>query len=308
MTAGCQSDRPMSDSATAPPPEALRLQQLMSRTGSFPLPVAFELLNKYSTKGMSVFDPFCGKGTALLAARALGLNAYGLDIAPEAVICSSAKLVELDLPPLIPYISALPQRCQSDLSSVPAGVKVFFHPVTLSELLAVRKRLTRDCSIGQSPVKECAIATLAILLGILHGHASYSLSISSAHAYAMAPAYVERYAERNGLTPPLRHVKACLLAKAARCIPDRQLPLVRWSISRGCATTAHTLFRNLRRKIDIILTSPPYLNAQTYSKDNWLRQWFLGYDHRILHPEYLETASVSKYEGRMVIALSTMFQ
>jgi hypothetical protein len=280
----------------------------MSRTGSFPLPVAFELLAKYSTKGMSVFDPFCGKGTALLAARVLGLSAYGMDIAPEAVICTSAKLGGLDLSLLIEYIDALPRRSQADPASVPPAVKVFFHPVTLSELLAVRKQLIEDRGADQRPVRECATATLALLLGILHGHASYSLSISSAHAYAMAPAYVERYAERNGLKPPLRHVKECLLAKAARCIPDRALPRVRWSVSRGCVMDAHLLFRMLRNKIDIILTSPPYLNAQTYSKDNWLRQWLLGYDHRALHTAYLETGSVPRYEAQMLTALSIMFR
>jgi DNA modification methylase len=71
---------------------------------------------------------------------------------------------------------------------------------------------------------------------------------------------------------------------------------------------AHLLFRMLRNKIDIILTSPPYLNAQTYSKDNWLRQWLLGYDHRALHTAYLETGSVPRYEAQMLTALSIMFR
>jgi len=83
---------------------------------------------------------------------------------------------------------------------------------------------------------------------------------------------------------------------------------VKWSVSRGSATEAHILFRLLRNNVDIIFTSPPYLDAQTYAKDNWLRHWLLGYDHRTLHASYLETGSTSKYEAQMVTALSIMFK
>jgi DNA modification methylase len=48
------------------------VQALMSRTGSFPLHVAYSLLRKYTQPPAVVFDPFCGKGTSLLAARLLG--------------------------------------------------------------------------------------------------------------------------------------------------------------------------------------------------------------------------------------------
>jgi DNA modification methylase len=70
---------------------------MMSRTGSFPLSLALSLVDRHSLPGETVLDPFCGKGTTLLAARLLGRKAFGMDVAPEAVICTAAKLSAVTL-------------------------------------------------------------------------------------------------------------------------------------------------------------------------------------------------------------------
>ncbi len=67
-----------------------------------------------------------------------------------------------------------------------------------------------------------------------------------------------------------------------------------------------TLFPSLVGKVGVILTSPPYLNAQTYSKDNWLRLWLLGYDHRGLHQSYIETGSVLHYGQKMKLVFEQL--
>lgn len=276
------------------------VHEIMSRTGSFPLHVAFTLLREFGTGSAVVFDPFCGKGTSLLAARMLGYAAYGSDVAPEAIVCSSAKLGDVSLGSLYSYIESLDAaRCQDN--SAPVDVLAFFHIATLSQILAIRQTLLADLSSVDSCRHDNAIFTLAALLGILHGHASYSLSIPSAHAYSMAPTYVRRYAAQHGLRRPERDVKECLRAKVARCL---RVPLpepVPWSVRRASALAASAAFPELLEKVDIVITSPPYLNAQTYAKDNWLRLWLLGYDFKVIRREYLATDSVQRYIDAMAI-------
>jgi DNA modification methylase len=275
------------------------VQGIMARTGSFPLRVAVDLLAEYGSSSGVVLDPFCGKGTTLLAARLLRLSAFGLDVAPEAVICSSAKLLNIDLEHLLIYISRLRIKGAGSLNEVPSSVKVFFHRKTLRQILSIRDALIRDAMSKERETRSNAVFTLAILLGIAHGHASYSLSISSAHAFSMAPDYVARYAALNGLEAPIRDVKSCLIQKAHRCL-DVALPEpVEGEVRLGSSLNCSSVFPELVGKVDLILTSPPYLNRQTYAKDNWLRLWLLGYDHKAIRRNYIETGSPRLYRQYM---------
>lgn len=246
---------------------------------------------------------FCGKGTSLLAARLLNLDAYGLDASPEAVVCSAAKLVDLTIEDVEAYLDAVPidaSRPSQDFRQIPARVHIFFHDSTLSQTLQWTLRLVQDLHSDSVKTKGCATFTMACLLGILHGHSSFSLSISSAHAYAMAPAYVARFAERNNLEAPRRDVRDCLRIKARRVLQSPRLPRVNWRVEPALAQDCVSIYPDLVGEVDMVLTSPPYLNAQTYAKDNWLRLWLLGHDYKSLLPRYLQTGSPPIYQEKML--------
>jgi DNA methylase len=278
------------------------VHEMMSRTGSFPLEVASRFIRRYCKSPSTILDPFCGKGTTLLAARLLGHRAYGLDIAPEAVVCSSAKLASVTLPAFTKYLTSIRLGLPS-LDAVPDTVLTFFEPTTLKQILSLRTRLLKDLRSESKSIRSHANFGLGCLLGILHGHASYSLSIPSAHAFSMAPSYVARFATTHRLRAPMRDVKACLLLKAAVLLQERLPNAVRGEVRHGCARELTSHFPRLKGKVDMILTSPPYLSAQTYAKDNWLRLWLLGYDQRELKGSYIETGSVSTYRGLMTDVL-----
>ena len=267
----------------------------MARSGSFPLSLALQLLSRHCPPGAVVLDPFCGKGTTLFAARILGLSAYGLDIAPEAVLCSRAKLANVQRGEIIDYINGLPLRGNRKVK-IPRRVKAFFHRDTLEEIIQVRDALSLDLG-GRN--HHNAQFCLAALLGILHGHASYSLSISSAHAFAMSPTYVRSYAARHNLTKPKRNVKDCLIQKISRCLTSELPPPVPGQVAAGSALNSAQIFQTLCGGVDVILTSPPYLHAQTYLKDNWLRHWLLNIDSLELKGNYIQTSSCKRYQHKM---------
>jgi len=278
------------------------LQTLMARTGSFPLRVPYRLLERHASGQTVVLDPFCGKGTTLLAARMLGHVPYGMDVAPEAVMCSLAKLVDVSLTGIEGYISGLPRlpsRRLRHATDTPQEIRCFFHPGTLAQLLATRDQLTADMESDDTSVRADAIFSMGCLLGVLHGHSSFSLSISSSHAFAMSPAYVSRYAAAHGLKAPPRDVRACLLEKASRCLRVPVRAPASFDVKVGSALVCSEVFPELTDKVDIIITSPPYLNAQTYAKDNWLRLWLLGYEYRSLRAQYIQTGSVRRYQEQM---------
>ncbi|MBI1976259.1 MAG: hypothetical protein HYS56_01980 [Candidatus Omnitrophica bacterium] len=274
------------------------LQTIMSRAGSFPLGIAYNLLSEYGGRSSIVLDPFCGKGTTLLAGRILGYPVYGIDIAPEAVVCTLAKLVDVSPESVRRYIHALPFNGSSH-ADVPMSVRTFFHPATLTQILGARNQLLHDVHSKEKELRVNAIFTLACLLGILHGHASDSLSVPSAHAYSMAPAYVKKFAAEHRLKKPIRDVKECLIKKTSRCLSVPLPKFMAFGVNQGSALTCSTIFPELVGKVDLILTSPPYLNAQTYAKDNWLRLWLLGYNYKDLKHDYIETCCVQRYGDYM---------
>jgi len=60
----------------------------------FPLEIPRRLLKLYSYPGDVVFDPFCGSGTTLVAAKDLGRSAVGCDISEAFVAISRARLAQ----------------------------------------------------------------------------------------------------------------------------------------------------------------------------------------------------------------------
>jgi len=291
-----------------PPTYGHPVHRMMARLGSFPPALARYLILGYSRRADVVFDPFCGKGTTLVEAILAGRTAIGSDVAPDAVVVTRAKVSGVRASSVNQCIEQMAGELECESGppgeDVPEEVRLFYHPQTLGQLLKVRRWLLRRARSSRS-----AQFLLGCLLGILHGKSSMSLSLPSAHAYAMAPAYVKRYAARHGLLAPKRDVVQCLRAKAAACISDKGAPRgeahVYLSSAENCSFDR---YNHLDGAVDLIVTSPPYLNAQTYAKDAWLRLWLLGWNYRDLRPRFIETGSVEKYRQRMSTCLTQMLR
>ena len=280
---------------------------MMARAGSFPPALAGHFIDEYSEPGDTVFDPFCGKGTAVLEAILRGRRAIGSDIAPDAVVCTRAKVTSVTWAEISEYIATLRYRRYA-LAGVPDNVKVFYHPRTLSRILCVRDQLLTDSRLDKDGRRGPASFLLGCLLGILHGHASYSLSVSCSHVFGMAPNYVRNYTARKGLEPPERDVRDCLRAKAQLVLEGQPVPS---GLAVVHESPAERLWFNdgwLDNRVSLVVSSPPYLNAQTYAKDAWLRLWLLGYDYRKAHSRYLHTGSPSIYRERMKPCLREMLR
>jgi hypothetical protein len=104
---------------------------------------------------------------------------------------------------------------------------------------------------------------------------------------------------KHSLLPPKRNVKKCLTAQISRCLGSPLPAITNFDVRKGSILQCTELFPELINRVDVILTSPPYLNAQTYAKDNWLRLWLLGYDYKALKPQYIETGSIIRYSEYM---------
>jgi SAM-dependent methyltransferase len=235
------------------------LHQICGYQGKFPsqLP-AYYLSQYFDPDYRSVLDPFCGCGTTILEAALAGRYVYGNDLSPLACLLSRLKL---DCPPRDQVISEIDSIDISGTApSPPADVSPFYHPETWRQLWCLRNQSRSD-------------ALTALILGRLHGHSPgffscFTFNVISVHGKSLRVAQ-----EKHGTKPEFRDVKHLLKRAAKRFMPE-----IGWSGEGKIFQESATNLSLDNNSIDLVITSPPFLDVIDYSDVNWLRLWFLGCD------------------------------
>ena len=267
------------DMASAPPHWAAcqtgheyTLHQLSPYIGKLKSIIARDLIEQYSRPGDLVVDMFCGSGTVPLEAACLGRRVFASDRSKYAIVLTKGKLQAPDSSEIaLAHVDGVLERAESlptpDLRSVPRWVRSFFHPRTLKEILQI------------AAVLKCQrrFFLLGSLLGILHHQRPGFLSFPCSHLVPYLRTekfprceYPELY-DYRAVAPRLRRKVERVLARPG--------PVFNESVSIRQSSASGV---SLPNEIDCVITSPPYMNALDYSRDNRLRLWFLG---EILHDQ-----------------------
>ncbi len=245
------------------------LHQLAPYIGKLKSGIAADLVCEFSNEGDLVVDPFCGSGTVPLSARLNGRQAFASDASRYALVLTKGKLsapktLATARRALEQAKAAVGSEPSPDLRRVPPWVRAFFHPDTLRDTIrwANVLRARRD------------FFSLSCLLGILHHQRPGFLSFPSSH---LVPYLRTRKFPRDEFPEmySAREVYSRLAAKVDRAYRRVEFPSV------GLKATVRNSFigrSNWPEHVDSIITSPPYMNALDYARDNRLRLWFLGQD------------------------------
>jgi hypothetical protein len=243
------------------------LHQLSPYIGKLKPQIARDLILTYTSPGDLIVDPFCGSGGIPLEAHLNHRRVIASDISPYAFVLTEAKLqpprsYEHAIGELEQVYRESQQRPDSDLNSMPDWVKQFFNPKTLAETI----KFADECLIQRKAF------LLACLLGILHHQRPGFLSYPSSH---LVPYLRDKkfpkcdYPEMYGY----RELLPRMAAKIARAYKTNPL------VDSRCSTQVlYSDIKDLRlpsSRVDAIITSPPYMNALDYRRDNRLRLWFL---------------------------------
>ena len=243
------------------------LHQLSPYIGKLKSIIAKDLIVQYSSPGDLVVDMFCGSGTVPLEAACLGRRVFASDRSKYAVVLTNGKLrapdsAEIALAELDGVLRRAESLATPDLRSVPRWVRSFFHPRTLKETLCITEILRR----------ERRYFLLGSLLGILHHQRPGFLSYPCSH---LVP-YLRTTKFPRAEFPELydyREVAPRLRRKVERALARPAAGSSQWV---GRIRQASASGVDLPTKIDCVITSPPYMNALDYHRDNRLRLWFLG--------------------------------
>lgn len=241
------------------------LHQLSPYIGKIKSTIAGELVERYTSPDDLVVDPFAGAGTIPFEAVLRGRRAFGADISPYAQILSKAKLspprsLNAALRSADKVLTDAANLPEPDLRSIPAWVRRFFHPYTLRETLKV-------AVVCRQPGNEFF---MACLLGILHHQRPGFLSYPSSH---LVPYLRDKKYPRSKFPEmyDYRELRPRLLAKVKRSY--KRFTAAPGSFVGFEATPVQEL--ELPPRVDALITSPPYMNALDYGRDNRLRLWFI---------------------------------
>ena len=192
-----------------------------------------------------VLDPCCGVGTTLLACREMGLKSLGFDVLPIAVFASTVKLSDYNKDVLKEYRRKITgaKFVKPDVSDVPNFVKRFFSNYALEDIYFLREEINKHVKNEM----EKRFFMLALV------NAAIRCS----------------YIKKDGAVLKIR---------------KRKVPSLRYVYNKMLNKMIHDLYSNLEKTdafvgygdcrglplddecIDVIITSPPYLNKTEYTK------------------------------------------
>jgi hypothetical protein len=217
-----------------------------------------------------VYDPFGGRGTTAVQANIEGHFAIHNDIHPLSIFLASARQY-------VPTFSELTKKVNTlDLSkpvpeeSEDAQLLPFFHPRTLSELKNLRNYMKED----ESPLMRF-IGLIA--LSRLHGHSTGFFSVYTFPQFSIPSEAQRKNNIKRNQIPEYREVKSRIIQKMKRDLSDPMPPFYHEFSKENyySLSSANSVPEIDSNSVDLIVTSPPFLDKVDYEGDNWLRHWFL---------------------------------
>lgn len=233
-------------------------------------------IEKLTTEGQVVYDPFMGRGTTLIESALLNRQPIGCDVNP---VCLSLARGRLNPPSL--------KEVEERLTNIKLGqipivsddpLLTFYHPDTLVDLHSLREYLKNKRDNIDHWIEMVALTRLS-------GHSSsdkpdsgyFSVYTLPPNQAASVKSQQKINAKRNQ-KPVRKDIKKIILKKTKSLLRNFKeapnFPKENKLLLSDCRFTPEIEDES----VDLIVTSPPFLDIVDYQQDNWLRLWFLGID------------------------------
>lgn len=264
---------------------------LCSYQGKLKPAIANFLVRDFVPENGTLLDPFSGVGTIPFEGALSGRKSYAFDISPAGVAISRAKvwnpdrmLVEAIFSELVDYVNARKHRQNSEqwMPNFNKELKDYYHPETLSEILAAREWFGL-----QHPWNQATSLILACTMHVLHGNRPYALSRRSHPVTPFSPSGETVY---KSLIEKVRQ-------KLDKSI-EAELPE---GFENGTVfeSDATNYWPEEVENLDAILTSPPFFSSTRFYSANWIRLWFSGwgeFDFKHGQQQFLETKQLNSFD------------
>jgi hypothetical protein len=250
--------------------------------------------------GDTLYDPFMGRGTTIVEGALFGRKVIGNDINPLSKILTEPRLCPPSMEEVERRLAQIKLEKRRDRST---DLSMFYHPNTESEILALRGYLARRLASRKEDYIDRWIRMVAT--NRLTGHSKGFFSV-----YTLPPNQATSRENQKKINkarrqkPEYRNVKELILRKTRsllRNVSDDQIERVSTAGESARLFTGgawHTK-RITDDTVDLVVTSPPFLDTVNYAQDNWLRCWFNHIDHKEVQTKLTVVRSVEEWVSVM---------
>ncbi len=234
-------------------------------------------VQRLTDPGDLVYDPFMGRGTTVVEAALLDRAVAGCDVNPLSRVLTKPRLAPPTLTQVSERLHALDLTFGDDYRE---DLTVFFHPETLRTICALRSYLRKRQTAGEMDGVDEWIEMVAV--NRLTGHSRGFFSV-----YTLPPNQAvsidsqRKINARREQTPAVRDVVQLIIKKSKSLLRDcgdaTRQRLGAHAPGAQLLVRASSSTPELRSaSVDLVVTSPPFLDVVDYATDNWLRCWFCG--------------------------------
>ena len=254
-----------------------------------------DVLSRYLSSPGVVLDPFCGVGTTLVEAALLGHTSIGFEINPYAAFVCNTKLniPQVSVPKLKQAISRFEEFYDEHLlsnrhpaSTPPANFRTrspFYSPKVLRKVLiffdyirTIDDKLLRD-------IFRLAFASTMIQFS------NYSYEPSLSRRVSAGKSEIQDFPVGQAIILKLREILQDIVWFNAQ--------LAGTTVNAQVLSTSFLDYRSYLEpdSIDLIVTSPPYLNNYHYNRNTRPQLYWLGFVQEPGDLKALEQAHLGKY-------------
>ncbi len=230
-------------------------------------------IDEYTNEGDVVLDPFMGRGTTVLEAVLGSRVGYGSDINPLSKMLVEPRLSPVSLDKIFDRLKIIPT--DADIPTDCLELLTFFHKDTLKRLIAMKKWFSNQSSTGEFDKIDGWIRM--VVINRLTGHSSGFLSVRTMPPNQAVSIKTQRKLNKQNHTRAHKKDIIEIIMKKSRSLLRSGMVNKAQPYKLGCCPADNLDFIG-KHKVDFVLTSPPFLDAVDYAKDNWLRCWFSDID------------------------------
>lgn len=231
-------------------------------------------ISRLTHPGEVVHDPFMGRGTTPVQATLMGRQAFGNDINPLSILLTRPRLAPIDQKGVEDALRVIDYE-EAEIRR--EDLLAFYHPSTLRGLESLRDWISERAPLDATKPDSIADWIRMVSINRLSGHSpGFFSGRSMPPNQAVSIKAQLKINEKLGVTPPPRDIAKVIAKKTRTLLKDGQAPSgVKHSLHVGSAWDTPGI---PDASVDLVVTSPPFLDIVQYAADNWLRCWFAGID------------------------------